>query len=99
MNKHISNSTIQSALSIERTILANRRTLLSYLRSAVSLIVAGAGLIEFVQNDILVTLGVICLIFAPIVLFYGIFDYIHMKKIIAAEKKVLSFVEEEGSEE
>ena len=95
MKKQLSDVSIQSALSIERTILANRRTLLAYIRSAISLIVAGAGLIKFINDTVWVTIGIICIILAPITLICGIFDYFYVKKIINVEKSVLAMADDE----
>lgn len=85
MKKKIAASQVQSELSIQRTKLANHRTFLAYFRTAVALIVAGAGLMKFIQNDIWFSIGVACIVLTPIVLVFGIFDYFSTKKLIQQE--------------
>ncbi len=76
---------VQSQLSIERTVLANKRTLMAYFRSAVSLIVAGAGLMKFIQDPIWCIIGIIFIIVAPVMMTIGIVDYYRVKKLIDKE--------------
>lgn len=89
MNYDISPAAIQSQLSLERTILANHRTLLAYIRSAVGLIVAGAGLLKFIQSPAWIIIGIICIVLTPIILFVGIMDYRRVNKIILRERKLV----------
>ena len=95
MKAKIKNSRIQSDLSIERTKMANRRTLLAYVRSVVGLIVAGAGLMEFIDSAVWMAIGIGCIVLAPIILIFGLYDYFHMKKLIQMEK---DFLKEETEE-
>lgn len=89
MKAKIKNAKVQSELSIERTKMANRRTLLAYIRSAVGLIVAGAGLMKFINSTVWIVIGMGCIILAPITLIFGIYDYFHIKKLIELEKNIL----------
>ena len=89
MKAKIKNSRIQSDLSIERTKMANRRTLLAYIRSAGGLIVAGAGLMKFINSTVWIAVGIGCIVLAPITLIFGIYDYFHIKKLILMEKEFL----------
>lgn len=100
MKKDTAASTIQSELSIERTKMANRRTLLSYVRSAVGLLVAGVGLLKFIQVQLWIYIGWICIILTPVLLVVGIFDYIKVKKLILKESQYLDeYLSDEDSEE
>lgn len=89
MKAKVKNSKIQSELSIERTKMANRRTLLAYIRSTVGLLVAGAGLMKFINSSVWIVIGVACIILAPITLVFGIYDYFRMKKLIQLENDFL----------
>lgn len=80
---------IQSELSIERTRLANHRTLLAYFRSSIALIVSGAGLLKFIHDDIWVYTGYILLGLAPVMIIAGLVDFIRMKRLIKKEIKIL----------
>jgi inner membrane protein YidH len=55
-------SRINDHLALDRTQLANERTLLAYLRTAVMLIVTGATALEFVGGSLAVNLAGWCLI-------------------------------------
>lgn len=91
---------LQSELAIERTKLSNRRTLLAYIRSVVALIVAGAGLLKFIQDPVWIVAGAICIVLAPIILILGIMDYFRMKKIIVREQILMnSLIEPEENVE
>lgn len=82
-------TSIQTELSIKRTILANHRTFLSYLRSSAAILVAGAGLMKFIQSPTWVLIGKVCIILSPILLIAGFIDYILTRKLIKKEKEFL----------
>ena len=48
---------LRDELAIDRTILANERTLLSYLRGAMTLVIAGVTFMHFVPSGALHVLG------------------------------------------
>ena len=48
---------LRDELAIDRTILANERTLLSYLRGAVTLVIAGLSFLHFAAPGLLRGLG------------------------------------------
>lgn len=85
-------SQIQSELSIERTKMANRRTFLSYIRSSVALIVAGAGLLKFIQVPAWIGIGWICIVLAPILLVAGVIDYLKVRSLIEYEQEFMKSV-------
>ncbi|MHB1606793.1 MAG: DUF202 domain-containing protein [Leptospirales bacterium] len=75
---------IADYLAIDRTIMANERTLLAYVRSAVGLLIAGLALIRFFHQthfDIYQIAGFAALLVALSIMIYGIRDFIHMHKI------------------
>lgn len=79
----ISASSAQSAMALERTRMANTRTLLAYIRSAVALFVAGAGLLKFISEIVWVYVaGVIFIIATPVLLVVGIREYFTVRKRI-----------------
>ena len=94
VKKSIVNSKMQSELAMERTKMANRRTLLAYIRSAVGFVVAGAGLLKFIQDPIWIYIGIICIILAPITIIAGIIDYRRVNKLIEKEAAFLNSTEE-----
>ncbi len=55
------NLILRDELAIDRTLLANERTLLSYLRSAAALLIAGFSIIHFSTEVWFWVLGLACI--------------------------------------
>jgi len=49
--------TLRDHLAIDRTTLANERTLLGYVRTALALMVVGASALKFFESPVLMGLG------------------------------------------
>lgn len=61
-------------LALDRTRLANERTLLAYARSAFALLIAGISLVKVFPEDVtLMILGGSFIILAPVLLSAGIY--------------------------
>jgi len=86
MNK-TQNLTITEELAIDRTKLANERTLLAFFRTFVVLLSSGLAIIklEFLEN--IYIFGVVLMIVAVIVFLYGTIHYFKVKKRISSYKK------------
>lgn len=69
-------------LSVARTIMANERTFLSFLRTSLCFFAAGVGLIKFLDHRALEALGWAFIGSAVVVLFVGIRRYIHTRKVL-----------------
>jgi len=80
-------------LSIERTELANKRTLLAYIRTAFSLFLASLGIIEFFENQYLIYLG---FIFIPVAIMFLIIGIFRFKQ---SESKIDRIIEYEKEKE
>ncbi|TVQ55417.1 MAG: DUF202 domain-containing protein [Phycisphaerales bacterium] len=50
---------VRDQLAIDRTILSNERTMLAYLRTALTLLIVSFALIRFVDDVVFITLGVL----------------------------------------
>lgn len=74
-------------LAIVRTELANRRTLLSYLNTAIALFVSGAGLLRLSGSHWLEVIGMILMPVSLIVAIIGVVDYSILRRSIEAEKE------------
>lgn len=70
-------------LAITRTILANERTLLAFLRTALGCFIGGAGLLEFFGHPIYEIIGTFLVIICIVVAFIGIRKYRMVKKLIS----------------
>ncbi len=73
-------------LAIARTDLANRRTLLSYLNTAIALFVSGAGLLKLSGDSWFEGLGIAFMPISVIVAVIGVIDYRIQRRAIAAER-------------
>lgn len=69
-------------LSVTRTILANERTLQSFLRTALGCFLGGISLIKFFGHYIYMTIGIFFLITSIVWTFFGIRKYWMVKKLI-----------------
>src|SRR4051794_15121782 len=80
---------IRHMLAIDRTIMANERTLMSYARTSLTLFVAGVSFLHF--TDVL-SLHFIGALFIPLGLFtffFGYYRFLKKKSSIRKEKEVL----------
>lgn len=73
---------LRDKLAIDRTVLANERTLLSYFRSFVVILSSGAAILKVEMLEELETLGIFLVIVAPVMLLIGILRYFHVRKVI-----------------
>lgn len=73
---------LRDKLAIDRTILANERTLLSYFRSFVVILSSGAAIVKIEMLEELASLGIFLVSIAPLMLFIGIMRYFHVRKKI-----------------
>ncbi len=67
-------------------MLANERTYLAYIRTALTLFVAGVTLIKFFGHVIYEITGWILIPLGIMILIKGIISYIKMKRIITEEE-------------
>ena len=70
-------------LAIARTVLANERSLLAFVRTALGCFLGGAGLFKFFGHPVYEIVGIILIIISAIVTFVGIRKYRTIKKLIA----------------
>ncbi len=75
---------ISDYLAVDRTIMANERTLLAYIRTSVGLLIAGLALIRFFHQthfDVYQISGFLALLVALSIMIFGIRDFIHMRRV------------------
>jgi putative membrane protein len=70
-------------LGIARTVLANQRTLLAVIRTALGSFIGGAGLIKFFGHPAYEIVGIMLMIISAIILFIGIRKHRSIKKLIS----------------
>lgn len=75
---------LRDHLAYDRTVLANERTLLSYLRTSIALFAAGGTLVKILHEEpAMVRLGMVLLILGFIVLTVGLIRFIKVRKQIS----------------
>ncbi len=76
-------------LALERTKLANERTLLSYIRSSLYLLVGGIALIQLKEYENLNWIGYLALIICVVFLTVGIFRYVLLYRRLHKWNRIL----------
>jgi putative membrane protein len=72
---------IRDLLALDRTTLANERTFLSYIRTALGLAAAGGVLLKIdPENQMMVVLGVSLLIVAACIFVYGYRRFLQVRE-------------------
>lgn len=76
---------LRDELAIQRTILANQRTLLTFFNASLALVISGVSLIKFFNDGRIVWFGAALFAAGVLLLAYGFFNYVaHRRKIEAA---------------
>ena len=78
---------LRDELAIDRTILANERTFLSYIRLAITLIIAGVSIVHFAMEKWFETIGFLCVPVGVVAGVYGWHRYQKMAKEIQSVRK------------
>jgi putative membrane protein len=71
---------IREHLALERTKLANERTLLSYIRSSLYLFIGGLALLQIKEYEHVEWLGFLSLGICVIFISIGVYRYIHLNR-------------------
>ncbi|MFN8155445.1 MAG: DUF202 domain-containing protein [Bacteroidia bacterium] len=71
---------LRDYLALERTRLANERTLLTYLRSTLYLLITGVALVALPPVKDLYWLGVFCLVMSSVTLVIGLVRFRLLKR-------------------
>ena len=73
---------LRDFLALDRTVLANERTLLSYIRSFIGSFSAGIAMIKLFDSLLTNVLGYIFVIVSPFFVIIGVIRYIQISKRI-----------------
>jgi putative membrane protein len=73
------------ALNFGRTAVANERTLLAFIRTAISLLAAVVGFILLLEHPLLITIGSVFIGLAFFIKIWELFRYFQIKKILFRE--------------
>ena len=69
-------------MTIGRTIMANERTLLAFLRTALGFFLGGTAMIKYLNHPFFEGLGWVFIGVAPVLLAWGLYRYKRVKKVI-----------------
>jgi putative membrane protein len=69
-------------LAIGRTIMANERALLAFLRTSLAFFLVGVGLIKFLDHPVLDVIGWIFVVLGGIFLIWGVQRYRQVRKVL-----------------
>ncbi len=73
---------LRDYLAVDRTILANEASFMSYIRTALTLIAAGATMIKFFDNLLMAVLGWTFIGVGAWLAFYGLHRYQHVDDVL-----------------
>lgn len=80
---------LRDYLAMERTKLANERTLLSYIRASLYLLIGGIALLQLEGFDHLKIIGKLALGFAVILFIIGIFRFLKLNRNLKNYYKIM----------
>jgi putative membrane protein len=79
-SRNIDEKFIREHLALERTKLANERTLLSYIRSSLYLFIAGLAILQIKEYTHVQWLGYLSLFICVVFITIGVYRYIHLNR-------------------
>ncbi|HEU4564299.1 MAG TPA: DUF202 domain-containing protein [Gemmatimonadaceae bacterium] len=79
---------LRDELALDRTVLANERTLLSYARTALGLLGAGAAALQLFESEVVSILGWSFIVIAAAVTIVGIAGYLRMREKIRRAREM-----------
>lgn len=71
---------VRDYLALERTRLANTRTLLAYSRTAIGSFGAGAGIVKLLEYPEVTPVGYVLMVIAPIIMVIGVVHFIRVAR-------------------
>ena len=78
---------LRDYLAADRTVMANERTFLAYIRTALSIFAVGASFLQFFNSRVIQIVGWIFIPVGIIIFIIGLIKYWHMKNLIDKIKK------------
>jgi putative membrane protein len=91
--------TLNDYLAIDRTVLANERTLLSYVRTGLTQIIMGGSALKFFDSRALTAAGILFLASGTVTLWFGWRRYWHTDHLLRVALETQTGEEEHPLEE
>ncbi len=85
---------LRDYLAMQRTTLANERTLFSYIRTSLYLVIGGIGLLKLEDFQSLRWLGYVALGISALMIIYGLVRYLVLKRTLTKFYRDLGMPEE-----
>lgn len=86
---------LRDHLALQRTKLANERTLLTYVRTALYLIIAGIAFLGMKDFEGMPYIGITCLVVSVLIVIFGFIRFMQLKKQLDETYKMPRFGDEE----
>ena len=84
------NTEIRDQMAVQRTIFANERTLMAYLRTALAFTGGGFAALKLSQKPSMEVLGVIFMILGFLLALYSLYRYLQKQKLITRQRRGFS---------
>ncbi|WP_250419218.1 MULTISPECIES: YidH family protein [Pontibacter] len=81
------NTEVRNQMAVQRTIFANERTLMAYLRTAITIIAGGIAAVKFSGNVYMETAGVALMFVGVILSAYSFYRYFQKQKLIKRQRE------------
>ena len=81
------NAEIRDQMAVQRTIFANERTLMAYLRTSLAIVGGGFAALKFSEERYLDVLGLMAMPVGAILAIYSFYRYLHKQKLIKGQMK------------
>jgi putative membrane protein len=79
---------VRDFMAVERTIMANERTFLSYIRAALALFISGVSFIQFFKGQVMQMVGWIFIPLGGLAFGLGLVRYTKIKNLIQKAETV-----------
>ncbi len=74
--------TLRDYLAVDRTIMANETSFMSYIRTSLTVVVAGVSIIHFFNGTVMTIVGWVFIAFAALLFIHGATRYDSMEQIL-----------------
>ncbi|MCX2742091.1 YidH family protein [Pontibacter anaerobius] len=81
------NTEIRAQMAMQRTIFANERTLMAYLRTAIAIIGGGFAAVKLSQHLYMEVIGIIMMPVGVALTIYSFYRYFQKQKVIKAQRE------------
>ncbi|SFG62739.1 protein of unknown function [Pontibacter chinhatensis] len=81
------NAEIRDQMAVQRTIFANERTFMAYLRTSLAIVGGGFAALKFSDEGYLDMLGLMAMPLGAALAIYSFYRYLHRQKLIKQQMK------------